>query len=393
MGWTGQPVIAEREDRTWAIFGGYDGHIHFMDAVTGQRILPDVETGDIIKGTPTIDPDGYPLVYSGSRDDQLRIIAFDRPGQAEVLFMQDSEEYQPVLWNDDWDSSPIILGDYMVVGSESSRFWVFKLNRSYDAAGKVQVAPEVVFTTPVWDEEALAANGDEHASVESSVTMVGNTAYFGTSAGLIWGYDLTGVEDGAEPKAVFRFYTSGDNDPTIVADEEGMLYVAGENDRPGARADEVGQLTKLDPSKPENPVIWKFNETQVKEQGIYGTPGIVGDTIVVSSDAGRLIGLDRATGAVKWERQLDGPAWASPVIVDDVLLIGDCTAGNFHAFDVSDPDIAPPELWSVHLGGCVEATPAVWKGRIYIGSRGGYLHILGDADLAATSTTTTTAAG
>ena len=65
MGWTGQPTIVEREDRTWAIFGGYDGHLHFMDVATGERILPDVETGDLIKGTPTIDPEGYPLVYFG----------------------------------------------------------------------------------------------------------------------------------------------------------------------------------------------------------------------------------------------------------------------------------------------------------------------------------------
>ena len=185
MGWTGQPTIVERKDRTWAIFAGYDGHIHFMDAVTGERILPDVETGDIIKGTPTIDPDGYPLVYSGSRDNKLRIIATDRDGQAEVLWMQDSEEFQPNLWNDDWDSSPIILGDYMVEGSESSRFWVFKLNRSYDANGKVQVKPEVLFTTPVWDQQALNDNGDEHASVESSVAIYKDTAYFGTS-GWTW---------------------------------------------------------------------------------------------------------------------------------------------------------------------------------------------------------------
>ena len=123
--------------------------------------------------------------------------------------------------------------------------------------------------------------------------------------------------------------------------------------------------------------MWTFNETEVKEAGIYGTPGIVGDTIVVTSDAGRLIGLDRDTGAVKWERQLAGPAWGSPVIVDDVLLMGDCLDGDFHAFDMSDPDVAPPELWSVNLGGCIEATPAVWNGKIYIGTRGGYLYILG----------------
>ncbi len=377
MGWTGQPTIVEREDRTWAIFGGYDGHIHFMDADTGERILPDVETGDIIKGTPTIDPDGYPLVYSGSRDDLLRIIAVDRPGQAEVLWTLDSESVPPNLWNDDWDSSPIILGDYMLEGSESSRFWVIKLNRSYDAQGKVQVAPEVVFTDPVWDEEVLAANGDEHASVESSIAVYENTAYFGTSAGLIWGYDVSDLDGDKEPNPVFRFYTAGDNDPTPVVDDEGMLYIAGENDRPGPRADEVGQLTKLDPTNAANPIVWKFNETTAAGQGIYGTPAIVGDTIVVTSDAGRLIALDRDTGAVKWERQLAGPAWASPVIVDDVLLVGDCLNGDFHAFDMSDPDVAPPELWSVHLEGCIEATPAVWKGKIYVGTRGGYLYVLG----------------
>jgi hypothetical protein len=42
----------------------------------------------------------------------------------------------------------------------------------------------------------------------------------------------------------------------------------------------------------------------------------------------------------------------------------------------STPDTAQPEpkeIWSVHLSeGCVESTPAVWNGRIYVGTRGGY---------------------
>ena len=255
MGWTGQPTIVEREDRTWAIFGGYDGHLHFMDVDTGQRILPDIETGDLIKGTPTIDPEGYPLVYFGSRDNQLRVAALDRPGTAEVLWQLDSEAVQPVKWNDDWDSSPIVIGDYMIVGSESSRFWVVKLNRSYDDAGLAQVAPEVVFTDEAWDEQVINDNGgDQHASVESSVTVVDDVAYFGTSAGLVLGYDLSGLDDGETPEQVFRFYTAGDNDASLVADEEGFLYAAAQNDRPAhPRAQEVGQLQKLDPSKPDNP--------------------------------------------------------------------------------------------------------------------------------------------
>ena len=69
---------------------------------------------------------------------------------------------------------------------------------------------------------------------------------------------------------------------------------------------------------------------------------------------------------------------ASPVIVDGVWLQGDC-GGTMHAYDVRNTTVDPPELWSVHLGGCIEATPAVWNGRIYVGTRGGYEFALADA--------------
>jgi outer membrane protein assembly factor BamB len=295
-----------------------------------------------------------------------------------VLWQLDANAVLPVKWNDDWDSSPIVIGDHMVVGSESSRFWVVKLNRTYDAAGLVQVAPEVVFTTEAWDEQVIADNsGDQHASVESSVTILDDVAYFGTSAGLVLGYDLGGIDEGVTPQRVFRFYTAGDNDASIVADDEGMLYAASQFDRDHPRAHEVGQLQKLDPSKPDDPIVWSFTETTALHQGIYGTPAVLDDVVIVTSAGGRLIGLDRDTGTVLWERTLAGPAWASPVVVDDVLLIGDCLEGSFHAFDLADPRVAPPELWAVDLSGCIEATPAVWKGRIYIGSRAGYLYTLG----------------
>ena len=376
MGWTGQPTIAEREDgRTWAVFGGYDGNVHFMDTATGERILPDVETGDLIKGTPTIDPDGFPLVYSGSRDNLLRVIAIDRPGQAEVLWTLDAYSVKPTLWNDDWDASPLLIGDYLIEGSESSRFWIVKLNRTTDAAGLVQVDPQVVFTTEAWDQEALASNGDQKASVESSAAMYGDTVYFGTTAGLIWGYDLSGLEDGGAPERVFRFYTGGDNDASVVVDEEGMLYIASQYDRDLDRAREVGQLTKVDPSNTANPIVWKVDDTGFLTGGVYGTPAVHDDLVVAGTDGGRLIGVDRQTGAIRWTKQFPSPLWASPVIVDDVLLMGDCE-GRFHAYDVSDTAVDPPELWSVDLGGCIEATPAVWKGRIYIGSRAGHLYVL-----------------
>ena len=64
-------------------------------------------------------------------------------------------------------------------------------------------------------------------------------------------------------------------------------------------------------------------------------------------------------------------------MVDDVMLQGDCN-GVLHAYDVSDPRVQPPELWSVEIGGCIESTPAVWHGRIFFGTRAGRFWALGD---------------
>ena len=215
-------------------------------------------------------------MYSGSRDNLLRIVALDRPGVAEVLWQLDSESVQPVKWNDDWDSSPIIIGDYMIVGSESSRFWVVKLNRSYDAAGLVQVAPEVVFTDEAWDEQVIADNGgDQHASVESSVTVVGDVAYFGTSAGLVLGLrprrarrrrDARSRSSASTRPAT----TTRRSSPTTRGSSTPRRRTTGRTTR---APQEVGQLQKLDPSKPDNPIVWSFQETTAKGQGIYGTPG------------------------------------------------------------------------------------------------------------------------
>jgi outer membrane protein assembly factor BamB len=68
------------------------------------------------------------------------------------------------------------------------------------------------------------------------------------------------------------------------------------------------------------------------------------------------------------------------VVVDGVLIQGDCE-GVLHGFDVSRAPSGgrvPAELWSVQLEGCVEATPAVWEGRIYVGTREGGIYAIGD---------------
>lgn len=65
-GWTGQPTVFDYDERRWVVFGSYAPAVHFLDASTGERIIADFGVGDLIKGSVTIDPDEFPLVYFGS---------------------------------------------------------------------------------------------------------------------------------------------------------------------------------------------------------------------------------------------------------------------------------------------------------------------------------------
>jgi hypothetical protein len=374
-GWTGQPAVFERDGRTWAVFGAYDHDVHFLDADTGEQILPPYPTNDIIKGSVTVDPDGFPLVYSGSRDDFFHVIAFDRD-EPEALWRLDGNDIEGGLWNNDWDGSALVIDDYLFQGGENSIFYIVKLNRGYDDAGLVTVDPQVVFTAPGYDGDLLAAVGD-NVSIENSVAISGNTVYFANSGGLVQGWRVGGLDRGRQPKRVFRYWVGDDVDASIVVDDEGFLYVGAEYERGNSRSLEVGQLVKLDPRKKNDPLVWSVFDTGNLPAGIWATPALHRDLVIAPTDSGRLLGVDRASGDIRWEIRLPGPLWSSPVVVDDVLLQGDCN-GGLNAFDVSDTTVEPASLWTVSLTGCIESTPAVWDGRIIFGTRAGQVHMLGE---------------
>jgi len=80
---------------------------------------------------------------------------------------------------------------------------------------------------------------------------------------------------------------------------------------------------------------------------------------------------------VVWEEDIAHHSWSSPVIVDDTLVVATC-AGELRAYDLEDPR-APRLVWAHQMTeSCIESTPAVWKGRIYVGSRDGRFYAVGD---------------
>ena len=378
-GWTGQPAVWERPDGiTEVIFGAYDKAVHFLDAATGRRTRPDFPMGDIIKGSVVLDPDGFPLLYVGSRDPDYRVIALDGDTPREVWAL--SALSVNGIWNNDWDSNAVIVDDLLLIGGENSYWFAVKLNRSYDEAGRVTVDPDVVTAIPAFTPELRAAVGNQQ-SIESSTAVYGDVAFFGNGAGRVVGIDLAQLPDG-EADIVFDFWVGDDVDATIVIDGDGMLYVSAEEDLRTARAAEIGQLIKLDPSRPNDPLVWgiEIPGTGSVDGGIWATPALHRGYLYVATNPGELLVVDTATGEVVWSDDVGTHAWSSPAIVDDTLVVAvNCeVSAALRAYDLADP-AAPRERWEVAVtGGCIESTPAIWKDRIYVGSRDGFFYAIGD---------------
>ncbi|MDR9449875.1 MAG: PQQ-binding-like beta-propeller repeat protein [Acidimicrobiia bacterium] len=377
-GWTGQPVVYERSDGvTEVIFGAYDKKVHFLNGSTGLPTRPPFQTGDLIKGSVSLDPDGYPLLYFGSRDNKLRIVALDRP-EPELLWNLDASAV-PGIWNNDWDGNPVILDDLLLEGGENSWFFIIKLNRSYGPDGRVAVAPERLVEIPGYTNDLLAQVGS-NVSIENSPAVFDNRVYFANSGGRVVGLDLSRVADGEAP-IVFDYWVGDDVDATITIDREGMLYVAAELERFNERSNELGQLIKLDPYATD-PYVWgvPVPPRGPGDGGIWATPALGDGVLYASTHPGELLAIDTDTGRVLWRDEIGYHAWSSPVIVDNTLLVSvNCeTGGGFRAYSLTVP-AAPARLWQYdHNSGCIESTPAVWKGTIYVGSRDGRFYALGE---------------
>jgi outer membrane protein assembly factor BamB len=379
-GWTGQPVVWTRPDGvTEVIIGAYDHAVHFIDADTGMDTRTPFPTGDLVKGSGSLDPDGYPLYYFGSRDNNLRILALDRGDPVELWSL--NANVVNGMWNNDWDGDPVIIDDIMFEGGENSYFFAYRLNRSYGPDGLVTVDPQPLVQFPSFTDELVQKVGREQ-SIENSVAVYENRVYFANSAGRVVGLDLSNIDNGVAP-VVFDYWDGDDTDATITIDGEGMLYVAIEQQRFNERSKEVGQVIKLDPYADGDPRVWGVAVPAVgtnDQGGVWATPALGDGVLYVATHPGELLAIDTDTGEVVWSDEIGWHAWSSPVIVDDTLIqsVACGVGGSLRAYDVTDPR-DPQQLWQTDpVGGCIESTPAVWKGRIYVGSRDGYFYAFGD---------------
>jgi hypothetical protein len=385
-GWTGQPNVIVRKDGTIELReGAYDNAYHFWNGVTGVPTRPALHTGDLAKGSATSDAQGYPLYYGGSRDNNLRVIALDR-GAPTVLWSVNAHTSVPqAVWNDDWDGAPLELGDYLLEGGENSWFYVIRLHRHYDSHGLVQVSPRIVMLVPGWDSQLRQGVHDADISIENSVAFFKGAVYFSNSAGLVQGWDISDIlRGGRHYKRVFRFWDGDDTDASIVIDPQGYLYVSRHIEENVSRPESLprdralGGLMKLDPRRPSHPVVWSVPiGSLAPDGGSLSTPALYDGVVYDAATDGEVLAVDQRTGRTYWKINQGSLTLGSPVTIDHQLVLGDCN-GGLHDYDISKPTKPPRVLWTVKLDGCIESTPAVWHGMLWVGARGGKFYGIGD---------------
>jgi len=396
-GWTGQPVLRTMDNgKEEVIVGAYDRAVHFFDAQTGKDTRRQLNVGGIIKGTVSLDPHGDPILYAGPTDGYFRAVNFS--GQKPKVFhKEDARKQKGWEYSRAWDANVMVVGDYAFVAGENSFLYVFKVIKNKDASGKLISAklekvnavkgstPELVKNF-AWRKKGKIA---PITSIENSPALFKDRIYFANSSGLVQGYDINALINGKGRRdaLVFEHWVGDDVDATINIDEEGMLYVAIEDeasttDAQKKAARENGHLVKLNPYNNKNPIVWAFtipkSDYNRRKDGFWSTPVINKTHIFAMSHNGQLYTLDRKTGSIVHKKDYGRHNWSSLIMIEDKLLVPICKPGGLVLLDVKNP-ARPKQVWHYRHpgGGCIESTPLVWKGEIYVGSRDGYFYKIG----------------
>ena len=424
MGWTGQPAVIRDRGRTFLLTGGYDHRLHKIDAKTGD-VVWEAKFDDIVKSSPTVIEDPDPK----DEDDRFIVLAGSRRGYPLDLDDPAVAPYRAFslrtgneLWrlpvpqtrcySRDCDASGLYVDGKVYIGVESG--WFYKLDPfRTEAWGK--------YRKPVIEAERLllgtTADRQKHKRnlvLEASPVLVGQTIFVSSGAGHVYGLRPSDLA------VVWDYRTGSDLDGTPVPTAGNKLLVTVEKQYiPGH-----GGVLLLDPSlPPKDAVVW-FLPTGDRELSEWkgGVLGSVGVNDGASRDGSRpALGAVVAIDGYLYlfsqdtfaEARVKGPnlekRLRTPVVAARIWMGGGITTPAFvgdrivaagydnmvHLYKVSyeaatqDDAGALPSAdgrwWTVSVretarftgGGAYEATPVVWDGRAYIGSRDGNLYCLG----------------
>lgn len=377
VAWTGQPLVikwspavrptmnlypdkAAKEDLVEVIVASLDGYVYFFDLDDGSQTRDKMYVGASIKGTPALDPRGYPILYLGQGDDnaddgKFGFYIYSLIDGSRLFYYEGlSDSPYRVNWRA-FDSSPLIDSktDTLIWPGENGIIYTFALNTNY-APGMQTVSVNPVATGYKY---IFADTQGAYLGVESSIAVYGNYGYFCDNNSELICLDLNTM------KMVWVFKLGDDSDITPVIDEEmdangnpiPVVYVSTEVDNQGGTGEYSGAAYVYKLNGLTGDVMWQnsvpcytYNgETSDTDQtgGCLGNPIIgknnISDLVIVPfsmtnglMSGNRLVAFNKVNGNTVWTYNMNIYSYSSPVDCYDsngnaYIVIGD-SLGQIH---------------------------------------------------------------
>lgn len=396
IGWTGQCAIVRwpeetvrimniNDDKkaggalTEVIYAALDGKIYFLDLEDGQPTREAIDVGAPIKGSVTVDPRGYPLLYCGQGIDEVdgrsvdigtRI--FSLIDQSLLYFLDGKDAFAQRKWYA-FDAAPLIDAqtDTMIQVGENAVLYLVRLNTHYDPeAGTIRIDPQV-------DRYIFRSNISHQPGMENSVAVYGQYAYFADNSGLLQCVNLNTLT------CEWAGDTLDDTDATIAIEEQAdgvvALYTATEREH-SAGENEYAYLRKINALTGE--MFWRLpvrvHTSEGNEGGAFASPalgkGELSDLVYIHmtrtpEDGATLMAVDKSSGEVVWRAALGSGGWSSPVCVyaqagKGYVIVGS-SSGALRLFDGRTGKL----LSICDLDGNIEGSPAVFNDMLVVGTR------------------------
>lgn len=397
IGWTGQPLIVQWDAQTKAIMNLYpekkaktdlveviattlDGYIYFYDLADGSYTRDPLWMGMSFKGTASLDPRGYPILYAGSGlnngDRYPRMFIINLIDGTLLMERSGGDDFAYRGWYA-FDSSPMISAenDLLIWPGESGVLYSIKLNTQYDPdAGTLTMDPQTLVKT------RYATSANRTVGYESSSVIVGSYLYLGDNGGMMYCVDLNTMA------LMWAQNTKDDVNATPVfaweEDGKGYLYTATSMEYSNGTA----YIYKLDATNGEivwtktySGIVYDYDVSGgVLSSPVLGKPGTDLEGLIIytiaktpSAWSGTIVALNTADGSVAWEKRLDNYCWSSPVGVytdngKGYILQGD-SVGHLYLIDGATGEI----LYTEGLESNIEASPVVFEDMLVVGTRAG----------------------
>ena len=425
-GWTGQPLSIQwdfevqqkmnmypdkkaKQGLTEIIIAAMDGKVYFFDLEDGKPTRDPINIGATIKGTPALDPRGYPILYVGQGDKNgvSGTVSDGKIGyriysliDSALMYFQDGMDSRAYRTN--WgasDSSPIInaASDTLIYPNENGMIYTVKLNTAFDkAAGTVSINPENVVYRYLID----GITGSE-IGIESSMSIYDHYGYFSDNSGNLLCVDLNTLQ------IIWARQLDDDSDVTpVIEEEDGRVYLYTGTEVDWQKKDVLdyqgaSYTYKLDAMTGEE--IWQTSYSSFTHNGedkgddvnggMLGTPIVgkksISDLVIFSYcmtnniySGNHLVAYNKDTGDKVWDYSMNQYSWSSPVDVYDTdgnaYIVMCDSVGQIHLVNgLTGARITYLQLIkNKGLEGenknaqNIESSPIVINGMIVIGTRG-----------------------